>query len=89
MRLTPSPEKKSSIELDRRGMSQYLKNTITSYMEDSSLRIEKDLPMDVTTGVPQGSVLWPTLWNVVYDGVLRIQMPEGVWTVAYTNIWQL
>ncbi|KAF2902776.1 hypothetical protein ILUMI_03404 [Ignelater luminosus] len=32
----------------------------------------------IRAGVPQGSILDPTLWNVLYDGVLRLPTPEGV-----------
>ena len=36
-------------------------------------------------GVPQGSVLGPTLWNIMYDGVLRMAMPEGTDIIAYAD----
>jgi hypothetical protein len=35
--------------------------------------------------VPQGSILGPTLWNLYYDGVLRLQMPEGVQVIGYAD----
>lgn len=33
--------------------------------------------MKVTTGIPQGSVLSSTFWNVLYDGVLIIPSAVG------------
>lgn len=35
--------------------------------------------------VPQRSVLGPTLWNILYDGILRIKLPEGAPTLTYAN----
>lgn len=32
----------------------------------------------ITCGVPQGSVIGPTLWNVLYDELLTLPMPQGV-----------
>lgn len=37
------------------------------------------------TGVPQRSVLGSTLWNVLYDPILNIQLTEGCQTVAYAD----
>jgi hypothetical protein len=42
--------------------------------------------MDVTCGVPQGSVLAPPPpWNTLYDGVLRIGIPEGTNLIAFAD----
>lgn len=38
-----------------------------------------------TMGCPQGSVLGPTLWNLLLDDILKLPMPLGVSMVAYAD----
>lgn len=41
--------------------------------------------LTVTAGVPQGSVLGPTLWNILYASILRLDLPAGIELVAYAD----
>lgn len=57
-------------------------------LENRSLIFESggvEEKITVTCGVLQGSVLGPTLWNVLYNGLLRTLLPPGVEYLAFTD----
>jgi hypothetical protein len=67
-------------ELRRRNVSTYLVRIIGSYLDNRWLRATdkegKTEQFPIVRGVPQGSILGPVLWNVFYDGVLRLRIPR-------------
>ncbi|XP_070854167.1 uncharacterized protein [Drosophila suzukii] len=72
--------------LHRMGISDYLIDLEADYFKDRVLTYSSDVgehEYQLTGGVPQGSVLGPILWNVMYDGILRQVLPEG-YTVVVT-----
>lgn len=74
--------------LQRSGVPAYLVNILRSYMTNRSIIIGTGSArptVSVTCGITQGSVLSPTLWNLFYDGILRLPVPNSVKLVAFAD----
>ncbi|KAL7306468.1 hypothetical protein TKK_0001167 [Trichogramma kaykai] len=66
----------------------YLLRIISSYFSARVLDFTTDEgpeSYEVTAGVPQGSVLGPILWNVMYDAILRLSFDGDVRIVGFAD----
>lgn len=62
----------------------YIRKMIRSYLSGRKLAVG-DKDMEITAGVPQGSVLGPLLWCLFYDQVLEMEMERDVDFCCYAD----
>lgn len=74
--------------LQNLNVPQYLLSVIQDYFMDRVVYYNTDDGLKnfkATGGVPQGSVLGPLLWNVMYNGILHLNLPVGVKTIGFAD----
>jgi len=74
--------------LREKGVPLQLRSILQDYFTNRELTYdtaEGPVTRRVSAGCPQGSILGPTLWNVGYDGVLRLDFPEGAQIVGFAD----
>lgn len=75
-------------ELVDRDIPRYLIKVIKNYFQDRNIEYqtgEKVISIKMQRGVPQGSVLGPLMWNLVYDGLLKKDLPKNSKMVAFAD----
>ena len=73
---------------EEKRMPQYLLRIMDSYLKNIKLIIVTELGRIVTNlsaGVPQGSIKGPFLWTCMYDGLLRMKLPNRASLVGFSD----
>jgi len=68
-----------------KGMPPYLVGIIESYLSDRTV-VHGGNSTPTTCGVPQGSVLGPLLWNIMYDNLLKVDTGGNVRGMSSTEL---
>lgn len=74
--------------LNRLGIQSYLLKIMGSYFTNRKLCYQTDegsKTYNVTAGVPQGSILGPLLWNIMYNDVLMLDIPDEANIIGFAD----
>lgn len=73
----------------KKGIKEGLIKILASYLSERCIQLEAEDETDVvpiSSGIPQGSVIGPILWNIPYDELLEeVKLPDGVSLVGFED----
>jgi hypothetical protein len=76
-------------EINERGLPSYIYKLADSYLNDRYIIATDALgsteKIKVNSGVPQGSILGPTLWNLLYDEVFKIKLGDNTELIGFAD----
>lgn len=64
--------------LESKNISYEVTNVVKDYLSDRKLIDGNSCSRRVGIGAPQGSILGPTLWNVMYDALFDAEVPAEI-----------
>ena len=74
--------------LERMKVPEYLRKIVVSYLSDRIKKYDTEEGQKeyrITGVVPQGSVLGPLLWNIMYHELLQLKLPRAVTPVEFAD----
>ncbi|XP_076660075.1 uncharacterized protein LOC143363362 [Halictus rubicundus] len=75
-------------EMKRRNLPEYMVSVTKNYLRGRIVTYQAEevpISIDMQMRVPQGSVLGPFLWNLVYDGLLKRPLPPMSMRLAFVD----
>lgn len=74
--------------MHQKGLPAKLVSLIRNYLQNRKIQFNSkfyNLNRTLTKGCPQGSVLGPTLWNLVLDTIFDLDWPQSTKIIAYAD----